>query len=154
VEARVGWLDVRWLRWGLAAAAVPLLVSGPAAAQEARRIAMEVMVSHISDRPGEIDARASELDRKLRQEFRYKSLRVLQSRRLSLELDEVGSLKLPNGKYLRVRPLQVSDRGVLTAVSVEGTLETDLRIRNGHLVVIGAERHDDGKLVISLEPHF
>jgi hypothetical protein len=115
---------------------------------------MEVMVSHISDRPGEIDARASKLDRKLRQEFRYKSLRVLQSRRLSLELDEVGSLNLPNGKYLRVRPLQVSDRGVLTAVSVEGTLETDLRIRNGHLVVIGAGRHDDGKLVISLEPHF
>ena len=152
----MSWLDLTWLRCGLAVAAagLPLLVSGLAAAQGVSRVTFEVMVSHISDRPGQIDARASKLDRKLRKEFRYQSLRVLQSQSLSLAIDQVGSLKLPNGKQLRVRPLQVGDNGVLTAVSVEGTLDTDLRIRNGHLVVIGAQRHDDGKLVISLEPHF
>jgi hypothetical protein len=30
----------------------------------------------------------------------------------------------------------------------------DLKVRKGHLVVIGAERYQDGKLVISLEPHW
>jgi hypothetical protein len=29
-----------------------------------------------------------------------------------------------------------------------------LRVPNGHLVVIGAERFEDGKLVISLEPRW
>jgi hypothetical protein len=41
---------------------------------------------------------------------------------------------------------------VLLGVTVKGSLQTDLRIPNGHLVVIGAEGYQDGKLVISLEP--
>ena len=60
-------------------------------------------------------------------------------------------MRLPSGKRLRVRPLQVGERGVLVAVAIEDTLQTDLRIRNGHLVVIGAEPYEEGKLVISLE---
>jgi hypothetical protein len=112
------------------------------------------MVSHISDRAGPIDERASQLHRKLQKDFRYQSLRVLQTQRLALELDEVGTLTLPNGRELRVRPLQVGDRGVLMAVDVEGTMKTDLRVRNGHFVVIGTQRYEDGRLVISLKPQF
>jgi hypothetical protein len=41
---------------------------------------------------------------------------------------------------------------VLLALTVQGTLRTDMRVPNGHLVVIGAERFEDGKLVISLKP--
>jgi len=40
------------------------------------------------------------------------------------------------------------------AVSVEGSVQSDMQIPNGHLVAIGAGRYEDGKLVISLEPHF
>ena len=29
-----------------------------------------------------------------------------------------------------------------------------MRVRNGHLVVIGAERYEAGKLVIGVEPRF
>jgi hypothetical protein len=29
-----------------------------------------------------------------------------------------------------------------------------MRVRNGHLVVIGAERYEEGKLVIGMEPVF
>jgi hypothetical protein len=146
---------VRGLERALAAAAIGLLLAaGPASAQTAAGVAIEVMVSHISNRPGDIDPAGRKLDRKLRDQFRYESLRVLENRRLSLKLDEVGTVRLPSGKRLRVRPLQVGERGVLVAVSIEGTLQTDLRIRNGHLVVIGAEPYKDGKLVISLEPHF
>ncbi|MDH3211757.1 MAG: hypothetical protein OEM05_04650 [Myxococcales bacterium] len=137
-----------------AAAVVLLLAAGPTSAQNAGRVEIDVMISHISNRPGDIDPAGRKLDRELRDQFRYESLRVLESRRLSLRLDEVGSVDLPNGKPLRVRPLQVGERGVLVAVAIEGTLQTDLRIRNGHLVVIGAEPYEDGRLVISLEPHF
>lgn len=124
--------------------------AAPAAAQE--RIQVEVMVSHISDRAGQIDPRGQRIDEKLRGQIRYQSLRVLQQKRLGLALDEVGSMKLPNDRSLRVRPMDIGERGVLLAVSVEGSIESDLRVPNRHLVVFGTEPFEDGKLVISLEP--
>ncbi len=128
--------------------------AGIARAQPAQGIELIVLVAHASAGPGGVDPRAERLADKLTKEFRYESLRVLQSRRLRLALDEVGSVRLPNGKLLRLRPLQVGEKSVLLAVELEGTLQTDLRIPNGHLVVIGAERYQDGKLVIGLEPRW
>ncbi len=143
----------RWL-W-LALAGIALVAVQPASGQEAPiRIGVELMVSHASDAPGPIDPRTKRLYEHLRRDFKYQSLRVLQSRRLELAIDEVGSLELPTGKWIRVRPLHVGPAGVLLAVDIEGALQSDMRIQNGHLVVIGAERYRDGKLVISLEPQF
>jgi hypothetical protein len=142
---------VRWLEFGLVLALV--LGAGAAKAQE-QRIDVELMVSHVSSVGGEIDPRGRKLHQKLQGEFRYESLRVLQIRGLRLALNEVGSVGLPNGKSVRVQPLQLSGSGVLLAVDVEGTARMDLKVRKGHLVVIGAERYQDGKLVISLEPHW
>jgi hypothetical protein len=113
------------------------------------------MVSHVSPEPGTIDPRGAELDRHLRQEIRYQSLRVLEVRRLALRLDEIGSVKLPTGRRVRLRPLDVGAGGVLVAVDVEGSMKTDLRIPNGKLAVLGpGEPYQGGRLVISLEPHF
>ena len=129
----------------------------PSAAQEARKpetINVDVMISHISDRVGEIDARARRLDEKLRKQFRYESLKVIERHRMVLEVDEVGTVELPNGHSFRARPLDVSDRGVLMSVGVEDTIQTDVRIPSGNLVVIGAERFEDGKLVITIEPEY
>lgn len=126
----------------------------PATAEDGGPIAVEVMVSHISQQPGEIDSRAKRLDAELRDEFRYESLRVLKKQKLSLALNEVGKVALPNGSELQLRPLSLSDRGVLMAVNVTGSVQSDMQIPNGHLVAIGAGRFEDGKLVISLEPRF
>lgn len=130
------------------------IAPSPASAQPAGPIAVDVMVSHISQKPGKIDPRARRLDAELRGEFRYESLRVLKQRRLTLALNELGRVALPNGSVLQLRPLSLSDRGVLMAVAVQGAVQSDLQIPNGHLVAIGVGRHGDGKLVISLEPHF
>jgi hypothetical protein len=130
------------------------LVAAAAAAESGGPIAVEVMVSQISQEPGEIDPRARRLDAELRDEFRYESLHVLKKEKLSLALNQVGVVALPNGKELQLRPLSVSDRGVLMAVNVEGSVQSDMQIPNGHLVAIGAGRYQDGKLVISLEPSF
>ena len=144
---------MRWLEFGMVLALGLGVGAGAAKAQE-QRIDVELMVSHVSSAPGEIDPRARKLHQKLQGEFRYESLRVLQIRGLQLALNEVGSVGLPNGKSVRVRPLQLSGSGVLLAVDVEGAARMDLKVRNGHLVVIGAERYQDGKLVISLEPRW
>ena len=153
--ARRGEEGVKRRSWMLGAAtALLLVVAGAASATAEERVDVQVMVSQISDAEGPIDPRAKKLHEKLRKEFRYGSLEVLQSKRLTLTVNELGSLTLPNGRALQLRPLHVGDNGVLMAVNVEGSVQTDLRIRNQHLVVIGAERYREGKLVISLEPSF
>ncbi len=136
-------------------AGVALLGVATASAQQGpQRVTVEIMVTEVSPAEGPIDPRARRLDEHLRKDFKYRSLKVLEARRMELEIDEVGSLKLPNGRWVRVRPLDLGKSGVLMAVDVEGAVMSDLRIRNEQLVVIGAERHGDGKLVISLVPHF
>lgn len=137
--------------WGVAI--LGLVLAGAAAAQQGP-IRVELMVSQISDGSGGIDARGQKLHAKLKDQFRYASLQVLETKQLQLAVDQVGSVTLPNGKRARVRPLQVDDASALLAVEVEGAVKTDVRVRNGHLVVIGAERYGDGKLVVSLEPHW
>jgi hypothetical protein len=130
------------------------LLPGIGAADDGEAIAVDVMVSLISQQPGDVDPRAKRLDAKLRSEFRYESLSVLKQQRLELAMNELAKVALPNDRELQLRPLSISDRGVLLAVTVEGSVQSDMRIPNGHLVAIGAGRHEDGKLVISLEPHF
>jgi len=129
-----------------------VLAAGPALAQGPASLRVEVLVCQAADGPGGIDPACQELHASIGKEFRYGSLARLQSQALTLALDQVGEVRLPNGKGLRVRPLQVDERSALLAVDVEGAVQTDLRVRNGQLVVIGAERHQDGKLVIALEP--
>jgi hypothetical protein len=145
---------VGWRSRGLPLALALGLAASVAGAQDGARIEVEVLVCQTSEAPGGIDGACEKVHAKLKNEFRYESLKLLQSRSLQLGLDEVGGVKLPNGKSLRVRPLQVSGKGALLAVDVEGAAKMDLKVRNGHLVVIGAERYQGGKLVISLEPRW
>lgn len=149
------------MTWSRSPAALVLallaLAGGPARAQEPPKhepINVDVMISHISDRAGGIDRRARRLDEKLRDQFRYQSMEVLERHRMVLDLDEVGTVELPTGQRFRARPLEVNDRGVLMAVEIDETLKTDMRIPSGNLVVIGAERYEDGKIVISIEPRY
>jgi hypothetical protein len=140
----------------LAALALGLAAPAPAAAQAPAEgaIRLEVMVSQISDEPGPVDARASRLDAQLRQQFRYQSLRVVDTHTLDLALDQVGNVALPGGSTLRLKPILRDARGALVAVDLPGVIQMDMRVRNGQLVVLGAQRYGDGKLVISLEPRF
>ncbi len=131
-----------------------LLMVADARGEPPQQIELEIVVSQISEEAGSIDPRAERLHRELSKQWRYQSLRVLETRRMKLAIDEVGGLELPTGRKIRVKPLLVDERGALLAVDLEGTLQTDMRVKNGHLVIIGADRYEQGKLVISLEAHF
>ncbi len=131
-----------------------LLAGSPAWSQGERRFSVKVTVAEISDAKGKIDKRAKRLDRNLRKKFKYNSLRVIKERRLTLGIDEVGSVKLPGGRMFRVRPLDLGDRGLLMAVGWEGEVMMDMRAPNNHLLVIGGPSHGDAQLVVSIEPQY
>ena len=131
-----------------------LLAGDPAWSQAERRFTVKVTVAEISNAEGEIDKRAKRLDLNLRKKFKYNSLRVIKERRLTLGIDEVGSVKLPGGRMFRVRPLDLGDRGLLMAVGWEGEVMMDMRAPNNHLLVIGGPAHRDGQLVVTIEPHY
>ena len=131
-----------------------LFAGSSAWSQAERRFTVKVTVAEISDAEGKIDERAKRLDLNLRKKFKYNSLTVIKERRLTLELDEVGSVKLPNGQMFRVRPLDLGERGLLMAVGWEGEVMMDMRAPNNHLLVIGGPTHGDGQLVVSIEPHY
>ena len=131
-----------------------LLAANPAWSQDGRRFGVIVTVAEISDAEGQIDERARHLDRKLSKKFKYNSMRVIKERRLELQIDEVGSVKLPNGQMFRVRPLDLGDRGLLMAVGWEGEVMMDMRAPSEHMLVIGGPAYGEGQLVVSIEPRY
>lgn len=142
-----------WARRAIGLAALSLLLSLPASSQAPARVDLEVTVAQLSDHEGPIDPRGAQIHEKLKRDFRYGSLAVVESRRMRLAINEVGKLELPNGRTLQIVPLLLDDRGVLMAVDLEGVLQTDLRVKSGHLVVFGAHRHGPDRLVIAVTPH-
>jgi hypothetical protein len=117
-------------------------------------VPVNVMVVHTSNREGEVDPRAQELHEKLRKQLRYRSMRVLQEERVDLEMNQVGSVALPDGRKVRMRPMHKGAKGVLMAVDVQGAVKLDARARNHHKVVIGAGEYEDGNLAVSIEPDY
>jgi hypothetical protein len=138
----------------LAIAAPPPAANAQDDAKSGERITLKVMLSHISTEPGSIDKRAAQLDQKIRKDFRYESLRVLEEREMKLGINDMGSMTLPNGRQLKVTPMVIDDRGALLAVDLDGSAKADLRVKPSHLIVIGAQSYEGGKLVISLYPEF
>lgn len=131
-----------------------VVVPSAADAQAGATVEVVMMVSLTSDDEGPIDPRARKIDRRLRREFRYRSLKVIASKTQRLGIDDTATLALPNGNTASVMPMSVDENGVLLAVDIEGAVKVDARAKAGHLLVFGAGRHGDGRLVVSIESRF
>src|SRR5262245_24332689 len=131
---------------------LPLSPVRPATAQASDRVPGNVMVVHTSNRKGEVDPRAQELHERLRKQLRYKSMSVLQEERVDLQMNQVGTVELPDGRKVRMRPMHKGTNGVLMAVDVQGAVKLDARARNHHREVSGAGEYEDGNLAVSIEP--
>jgi hypothetical protein len=96
---------------GIAALAAP--GSTPAQGPDSGRVPVNVMVVQTSNQKGEVDPRAQDLHEKLKKQLRYKSMRVIQEQRVDLEMNQVGTVELPDGRKVRMRPLHKGAKGVL-----------------------------------------
>src|SRR6267142_7263276 len=133
-----------------------LLVAKTVSAQSpgSDRVPVNVIVVHTSEGEGGVDPRARDLDEKLKKQLRYNSMRVIQQERVDLEMNRVGTVQLPDGRKVRMRPMHKGAKGVLMAVDVQGAVKLDARAPNHHKVVIGAGEYENGNLAVSIEPDY
>jgi len=136
------------------AAALALPGSTLAQSPGGNRVPVNVMIVQTSNQKGAVDPRAQELHEKLKKQLRYKSMRVIQEQRVDLEMNRVGTVDLPDGRKVRMRPLHKGAKGLLMAVDVQGAVKLDARAPNHHKVVIGAGEYENGNLAVSIEPDY
>lgn len=147
----------RFQNWicGLAPAIAVLVIAGfvPSAvsAQANFVFELEVIIASLTNEHDKIDKGAKRLHKELKDQFRYQGIRVLETKLLKLSVDDVWDMKLPTRRRLRIRPLVIENNGALISVEISGLVQSDLRIKQGQLIIIGAERFRDGKLVIAFE---
>ena len=142
------------LLFGVALSLVAISPARVSAQEEASRgpeFELEVIIASLTNETNKIDKAAKRLHKELRNQFRYEGIRVLETVDLRVSGDDVWDLKLPSRRRLRMRPLVVEKDSALISVEVSGLVQSDLKIKRGQLVIIGAERFRDGKLVIAIE---
>jgi len=139
---------------GLVPAIVVLGVAGLAPtfarAEAESSFELEVIVASLTNEHDKIDRGAKRLHKELKDQFRYEGIRVLETRELKLSVDDIFDMKLPTRRRLPIPPLVIEKNGALVSVEISGLVQSDLRIKQGQLIIIGAEKYLDGKLVIAL----
>ncbi len=144
---------------GVGTAVVTLaLVGGQALAQQpnsppATPVTLRVMVVHAGKQPGPIDKECADLPRHLGP-MKFGTLRLIQQRRLRLRLGESGSVPLPTGPPIRMLPVSIHNRYLHMYVEMPGKVNGRIQLRRGQPMVLGGLRHDNGHLIVYIEPEF
>ncbi len=135
------------------AAALGWLFAGAAAAEEAEKIPVKVLVTHVSSEGSNVPEEARGLHEALvrNQISGVSNVKVIHKSRPVLEIDEVHRIPLPGGRKARIRPISRRANSVLMAVDVERSVKLDARVRRHKPFIIRAGKHNGGNLVIQLE---
>ena len=152
----------RALQLGSAAAlALGLLAGGfPAAAQEAAAqeavaqpqdmlpVNCTVSVGFATREKGNVDERFRGLP------STFGSVELWKEQAMKLQFGEWGRMPLPTGTELSVQPVNVRGRALNMKLDVPGVVSTKLRLQNHSPLMVGAIPHENGFLVIRVEPEF
>jgi hypothetical protein len=153
----------RALQLGSAAAlALGLLAGGPpaaaqeAAAQEAAAqqpqdllpVNCTVSVGFATLEKGEVDERFRGLP------SNFGSVELWKEQDMKLQFGEWGRMPLPTGMELSVQPVNVRGRTLSMKLDLPGVVSTKLRLQNHSPLMVGAIPHENGFLVIRVEPEF
>lgn len=116
-------------------------------------ILVRALVVHAMQKPGQVDWICEDLKRKLDM-MNFGTLRVLQRRQFKLRFGEEGRLSLPAGHEVRFLPISILNRELHMQVEMPGSVNTRMRMKSGRGVILGGIQHEDGHLIVHLEPNF
>jgi hypothetical protein len=137
-----------------AVVALGCLAVGRVAAQEERPpVSLRVMVVHAAEQKGTIDPQLRRLPRSLGP-MKFGTLRLIQQQRLELGMGQEGHVSLPTGREVMMVPLSVVQRRLFMHLEMPGQVNGQLRMLPGRPVVLGGQRHEDGHVIVYIEPEF
>jgi hypothetical protein len=137
--------------------ALCLLGAAPVAADEEPDtrppISFRVMVVHAAEQKGTIDPQLRRLPRSLGP-MKFGTLRLIQQQRLRLGMGQEGHVSLPSGREVSMVPLSVVKQRLYMHLEMPGQVNGQLRMLPGRPVVLGGQRHEDGHVIVYIEPEF
>lgn len=141
----------------VAIAALVLAGAAPVLAQQPpRRVPAPVIVHYrivqAFEKAGSIDPGCKDLPPKLGP-MNFRSMRLLEERRVRLGIGQQYSVRLPTGKTMRMRPLSIVEHRLHMHLNMPG-LDTSFRMKPLRAVAVGGERHGDGHLLVYIESDF
>ena len=140
----------------IAVAGLAALCAAPAFAQapaSGRPVQLRVSVVHAAERAGEIDPQLRDLPRALGP-MKFGTLRLINQRQLSLGVGQRGHVTLPDRREVTMTPMSVEPRQVEMRVQIPGQVNSQLNMSPGRPVVVGGPRHEDGHVIVYIEPEF
>jgi hypothetical protein len=124
-----------------------------AQAPEARPVHLRVRVVHAAERPGEIDPQLRDIPRALGP-MKFGTLRLIEQRQLQLGVGQAGHVPLPDRRELTMTPVAVEQRNMQMRLQMPGQVNSQLNMTPGRPVVLGGPRHEDGHVIVYIEPEF
>jgi hypothetical protein len=141
---------------GWTALALGLIAAGPVVGQELETrgpISVRVLVVHAAEQQGTIDPQLRRLPRSLGP-MKFGTLRLIRQQQLELGMGQEGHVSLPAGREVMMVPVSVVQRRLFMHLEMPGQVNGQLRMLPGRPVVLGGQRHEDGHVIVYIEPEF
>jgi hypothetical protein len=105
-----------------------------------------------------MDPRLSSLTEELQSVFRYSSYRLLSENRLRLAMRETGKVSLPEGRVLKITPLQIAGNRVELQLVIlkkkKEIFQTVSQLLNKGSIIVGGPKYKDGYLLFNIFASF
>jgi len=137
---------------GLFALSLVLGAAGPAPAQDATPIDLELRVIYARKEKGVVDPDCRDIQKRLPMSFG--SLQIVQSESFRLEPGHPAQFELPTGRAVRLLPVSIVGSRLHVYFEMSGVMNTRLQMVSGRPVIVGGEKHEGGHLILELTPTF
>jgi hypothetical protein len=137
-----------------------LLLAGPAADAVSAQGRLDIVTRTVlaSNQGDYLDPGLGPLVEELRSVFRYSSYRLLGQNRLTLGLNETGTVPLPGKRVLRITPNGIAGNRAEMQLSIlknrRQIFNTVVQLRNGASVTVGGPKHKGGYLLFNIFASF
>jgi hypothetical protein len=141
----------RWVSIFLLTVSIFTLAALPAAARQVSITAKTILASNEG---AYLDPGLGPLMGELQSVFRYSSYRLLSQDRLSLGINQTGSVSLPGGRTLQITPSGITGNRAEMRLSIlkkgRQVFNTVVQLRNGASVTVGGPKHKGGFLLFNI----
>ena len=136
-------------------AALSAVGAAPALAQapEARPVQLRVRVVHAAERPGVIDQELRDLPRALGP-MKFGTLRLIEQRQFQLGVGQPGRVSLPDRREVTMTPVSIAPHQMQMRLQMPGQVNSQVNMTSGRPMVLGGPRHEDGHVIVYIEPEF